>query len=246
VYSSSIIMSIRIGIYAQRDHIQEHLDQKANGDGRCFRGARGGGRYHLRSLISDEKRRGTITNLYRYSDLSVEAIAQQVDSDLAAVEGVVDDLAKEEALEVMLDQSMTRVEKVMSTVVIALDCSMTPKDAAALMAENAVGSAIVTKDGKPFGIVTQSDIVRWVGKWPKLVETKLADVASVPLIAVGRGTSVEEAARIMIENKIHKLPVVDGEKLLGIATITDLAVFLSPSRRPGLAQSVFRAISRGK
>jgi CBS domain-containing protein len=123
---------------------------------------------------------------------------------------------------------------------------MTPKDAAALMAENKVGSVIVTKHGKPFGIVTQSDIVRWVGKWPNLLETKLADVASVPLIAVGRGTSVEEAARIMIKNQIHKLPVVDGEELLGIATITDLAVFLSPSRRPGLAQSVFRAISRGK
>ena len=246
MYPLSIIMSICIKSHAWRDYIQEHLDQKANEYSCCFGGARGGGRCHLRSLISDEKRRGTITNLYRYSDLSVEAIAQQVDSDLAVVEGVVDDLAKEEALEVMLDQSMTRVEKVMSTIVIALDCSMTPKDAAALMAENKVGSVVVTKHGKPFGIVTQSDIVRWVGRWPKLLETRLANVASVPLIAVGRGTSVEEAARIMIKNQIHKLPVVDGEELLGIATITDLAVFLSPSRRPGLAQSVFRAISRGK
>jgi CBS domain-containing protein len=201
---------------------------------------------HLTSLILDDKKKSVVANLYRYSDLSVEAIAQQVGSDEKSVQKIVDNLTKKDALELMVDQSTTNIEKLMSPVVISLDCARTPREAAGLMAENEVGSVVVTKDDKPFGIVTQTDMVRWAGKWPRLLDAPLKDIASVPLITAARGTNVEEAAGIMIKNRIHKLPIVDEDKLLGIVTITDLAFFLSPSRRPGLALSVFRAITRGK
>jgi CBS domain-containing protein len=194
----------------------------------------------------DEKKKDTIRNLYRFSDLSVEAIAQQVDMKERDVQRIIDELTREDALEVMIEQSVTNIEKIMSPVVLSLDGSKTPREAASLMAEHEAGSVVATKDGKPFGIVTQSDIVRWAGKWPRLLDSRLEDVVSAPLITVGRGTSVEEAARVMISNQIHKLPVVEREKLVGIVTITDLVVFLSPSRRPGLALSVLQAITRGK
>jgi len=202
----------------------------------------------LKAVIADEResrKKSTIANLYRYSDLSVKAIAQQVDMEASKVRGIVDDLVKNDALEVLVDQSMARVEKIMTPDVISLDCSRTAREAAALMAEKEVGSVIVTKDGKPFGIVTHSDIVRWAGLRQKLLDATLEGSVSQPLITVGRGATVEEAANVMIQNQIHKLPVVNGDKLLGIVTITDLAVFLSPSRRPGLALSVLQAISRG-
>ena len=193
----------------------------------------------------DKGRKMTIMNLFRYSDLSPEVIADQVDMDVSVVQGIIDELTKQDALDVVIEQSTMNVEKIMSPVVISLDDSKTPRDAAALMAENEVGSAVVTRNKIPISIVTQSDIVRWTGKWPKLLDSKLEAVASRPLITVGRGTKVEDAAQVMIKNRIHKLPVVDGPKLLGIVTITDLAVFLSPSRRPGLALSVLQAVSRG-
>lgn len=202
----------------------------------------------MKAIIADEResrKKSTIANLYRYSDLSVKAIAQQVDMEASKVREIVDDLVKNDALEVLVDQSMARVEKIMTPAVISLDCSRTAREAAALMAEKEVGSVIVTKDGKPFGIVTHSDIVRWAGLRQKLLDATLEGSVSQPLITVGRGATVEEAANVMIQNQIHKLPVVDGDKLLGIVTITDLAVFLSPSRRPGLALSVLQAISRG-
>jgi CBS domain-containing protein len=191
------------------------------------------------------REKNAIANLYRYSDLSVEAIAQQVDMEADKVQEIIDDLVKNDALEVLVDQSMARVEKIMTPAVISLDCSKTARDAAALMAEKEIGSVIVTKDGKPFGIVTHSDIVRWAGLRQKLLDVKLEGSVSRPLITVGRGATVEEAAKVMVKNQIHKLPVVDGGRLLGIVTITDLAVFLSPSRRPGLALSVLQAITRG-
>jgi hypothetical protein len=50
----------------------------------------------------------------------------------------------------------------------------------------------------------------------------------------------------MIKNKIRKLPIVHGQRLVGIVTVTDLAVFLSPTKRPGLALSTLQAISRSR
>jgi CBS domain-containing protein len=201
-------------------------------------------------MTKDANKRDTISNLYRYSDLTVEAIAQQVDMETDAVQDILDTLIKKDALEVFIEQSATRIEKVMTPLVISLDYSKTPREAAALMAEKEVGSVVVlTKDDcRPFGIVTHSDIVRWAGLWPNLLDDKLENMASRPLITITKSSALEEAAETMIKHRIHKLPVVDDEtrdKLVGIVTITDLAVFLSPSRRPGLARSVLHAISRG-
>jgi predicted transcriptional regulator len=200
----------------------------------------------MKTMTVEEQKKKTITNLYKYSDLSVNAIAHQVDLEENVVQLVIDELTKDEALETLIELSTAKVEKIMSPMVVTIDSSKTPIEAAALMAENEIGSVIVTKEGEPFGIVTQSDIVRWVGKWPNLINSKLQDVVSAPLITVGRGTNVEEASEVMIGNRIHKLVVVDKKKLLGVVTITDLAVFLAPSRRPGLAFSVLQAIARGR
>lgn len=203
----------------------------------------------MRNMAEGERQsreKTAIANLYRYSDLSVDAIAQQVDMEADKVQEIIDDLVKNDALEVLVDQSMVRVEKIMTPAVFSLDCSKTAREAAALMAEKEIGSVIVTKDGKAFGIVTHSDIARWAGLRQKLLDVKLEGSVSQPLITVGRDATAEEAAKVMIKNQIHKLPVVDGDRLLGIVTITDLAVFLSPSRRPGLALSVLQAISRGR
>jgi CBS domain-containing protein len=202
----------------------------------------------LKSVVEEKlksREKNTIANLYRYSDLSIEAIARQVDMEVDKVQEIIDDLVRNDALELLVEQSMARVEKIMTPAVISLDCSKTPREAAASMAEKEIGSVIVTKNGKPFGIVTHSDIVRWLGLRQKLIDVPLEGSVSQPLITIGRGATVEEAAKVMIKNQIHRLPVVDGEKLLGIVTVTDLAVFLSPSRRPGLALSVLQAITRG-
>lgn len=194
----------------------------------------------------ESRKKSTIINLYRYSDLSVEAIAQQVDIDAREVRKIVDRLVKAEALEVLVDQSTTNVCKIMTSIVRTLDTSETVHEAAVLMSDNQIGSIIVTRDSKPFGIVTESDIVRWAALGKEFSAARLEDLASQPLVTAGCGISVEEAARIMLNNRIHRLPIVQDDKVLGIVTITDLAMFLSPSRRPGLALSVFQAMSRGR
>jgi len=115
-------------------------------------------------------------------------------------------------------------------------------DAAALMSEKKVGSVIVTKNGRPFGIVTERDLIRRYFR-----DTLLESLASRPLITAETTTTVDGAAEIMLKNEIRKLPIIDENNLIvGIVTVTDLATFLSPTRRPGLTLSILRAISRGR
>lgn len=86
-----------------------------------------------------------IKYFYRYSDYSIQAIAEHLSMPLGKVQKIVDELIKNDALEAFIEESTTRVEKIMSEDVISLDYSMSVVDAIALMAKNEVGSIVVTK-----------------------------------------------------------------------------------------------------
>jgi CBS domain-containing protein len=188
------------------------------------------------------RKKQTVTTLYRYSDLSIKNIATQVNMSPDEVQGIIDELAKSKALQSFVEKSSAKIEKIMSHNVASLDISKIAADAAALMSEKKVGSVIVTKNGKPYGIVTERDLIRRYFR-----DTLLESLASRPLITTETTTMVDKAAEIMLKNEIRKLPIIDENDLIaGIVTVTDLAKFLSPTRRPGLTLSILRAISRGR
>lgn len=200
------------------------------------------------TLISDlERRTNLIDTLYHHSDLSVKAISYQVDMNVKQVQKIIDRLRKSDALDILVEQSKTSVAKIMTRNVITLDYTKTVHDAAVLMAKKRVGCVVVTTNGKPYGIITERDIVKGIGGTDiSIKNATLEEFASRPLVYVEAQQSIEEIAEIMIKNKIRKLPVVQGEKLVGIVTVTDLAMFLSPTRRPGLAESILHAVSRDR
>jgi CBS domain-containing protein len=189
------------------------------------------------------RKKEAVTSLYRYSDLSIENIAQQVGMSTIKVQQITNELAKSEALQSFVEKSTTKIEKIMSHNVASLDISKTAAHAAALMSEKKVGSVIVTKNGRPFGIVTERDLIRRYYR-----DMLLESLASHPHITTEPTTTVEKAAEIMLKNKIRKLPIIDESNpiTIGIVTVSDLATFLSPTRRPGLTLSILRAISRGR
>jgi CBS domain-containing protein len=188
------------------------------------------------------RKKQVVTSLYRYSDLSIKNIAQQVNISPNEVQEITDELAKSEAFQSFVEKSTAKVEKIMSRNIASLDISKIAADAAALMSEKKVGSVIVTKNGRPFGIVTERDLIRRYFR-----DTLLESLASRPLITAGPTTTVDKAAEIMLKNEIRKLPIIGENNLItGIVTVTDLATFLSPTRRPGLTLSILRAISRGR
>ena len=83
----------------------------------------------------------------------------------------------------------------------------------------------VVHEGRVIGILTERDLREHGGY---LKSTKVDAAMKAPVITVDSKASVEEAARLMLANKIGGLPVVDGGKLIGIVTSSDmLRAFLS-------------------
>lgn len=92
----------------------------------------------------------------------------------------------------------------------------------AMLAKN-IGSLIVCDGDKPVGIVTETDIVRKVvatGVSSKLVS--VGDIMSKKLITVDAGSEIREASRIMKKHGIKRLPVLSGERVVGMLSSTDL------------------------
>ncbi|MDE1770266.1 MAG: CBS domain-containing protein [Thaumarchaeota archaeon] len=194
-----------------------------------------------------ERKKNLIDTLYHHSDLSVESISYQADMNIKQVQGIIDKIKKNEALDVLVSHSNTPIEKIMTRIVVSLDASKTVYDASKLMTKNRVGSLVVTSKGKPIGIITKGDIVKGVSKLDVSFKAiSLGEFATRPLIYASSRQTVEEVSELMIKNKIRKLPVMHQGKVVGIVTATDLAMFLSPTRRPGLTESILHVITREK
>lgn len=97
-------------------------------------------------------------------------------------------------------------------------------EAIQLMYKFDIGSIIVIQRAKPVGIITDRDVIRNIAMSQlDPVNLKAKDLMSTPLISIEENASIEEAVQIMIRRKIKRLPVVKGEKLTGIITVTDIA-----------------------
>ena len=112
------------------------------------------------------------------------------------------------------------VKEVMRTDVITIDIEDSIENAAKLMKKHKIGSLIVTGAKKIKGIITVEDIV-----YKHIAEkrgNKVNEIMSENLVTIDPTKSIEEASSIMVENKIKKLPVMEGEKLVGIVTASDI------------------------
>ncbi len=97
--------------------------------------------------------------------------------------------------------------------------------AASRMVKKDVSCLIISRDDKAFGVISERDILRKViavGKDPGKV--RVADVISIALVAVTINTSIGEAAKKMIDNKVKRLVVVDENRsLIGLVTMRTLS-----------------------
>ncbi|MEI6154897.1 MAG: CBS domain-containing protein [Deltaproteobacteria bacterium] len=93
-----------------------------------------------------------------------------------------------------------------------------------LMSEKGVGALMVINDkGKVEGILTERDYARKVflkGRSSK--ETYVKEIMTSELFAVNPASSVEECMALMTEKRIRHLPVMDGDKLVGMISIGDV------------------------
>lgn len=101
----------------------------------------------------------------------------------------------------------------------------TVADAAALIASSPAGAVIVTSGGRPTGIFTRGDVARAVaeGRGRPLAEIPLAEVTAGRLITAAPGDPVGEALDLMLRAQIARLPIREGDRILAVLTLRELA-----------------------
>lgn len=119
------------------------------------------------------------------------------------------------------------VKEIMTTNVKTIRPEDTVKQLAEKMKENSIGSLVVVSgSGEVVGIATERDIIEDIvltGRNPD--EIKVQDIMTKDLITINPSNTLEEAADVMVNHKIKKLPVIDGGRLVGIVTATDLIAY---------------------
>jgi CBS domain-containing protein len=97
-------------------------------------------------------------------------------------------------------------------------------EVAVKMKEMNVGAIPILDQDKLVGMITDRDIVvRGVAeKHPG--STKVEDIMSNNLITISPDATTKEAAQLMSEHQIRRLPVVEGDKLVGIVSLGDFAI----------------------
>ena len=121
-----------------------------------------------------------------------------------------------------------KIEEVMSKEIIVGYVPGTIKDALRILAKhNVSGMPVLKKDTKQVvGVVTRSDIFK------KADEEQLALIMTSNPYTVGKDQEVSDAAKLLYENKIHGLPVVDKRKnIVGIISPTDILRVLSEKKK---------------
>ena len=119
-----------------------------------------------------------------------------------------------------------KVGDVMVKEVVTIDENFSVKEAADVMNKFEIGCLIGVRRGKAMGILTERDVLKRVvaiGKDASKVKVK--DVMTSPLVVAEPGMDLAEAVKLMFQMKIKKLPVVDGKRLVGLVSLTDIARF---------------------
>ena len=96
-------------------------------------------------------------------------------------------------------------------------------EAAKAMKEADAGAIVVQDNGSPTGIVTDRDIAIRAVAEGRDASTPVSEVATTDVAALSADDSIDDAVKIMREKDIRRLPVVDGDKTVGIVSLGDLA-----------------------
>lgn len=118
----------------------------------------------------------------------------------------------------------TLVKELMASDPVCVEPSSNVQQAARKMRDQDIGNVIVTHDGEVLGIVTDRDIaVRAVAEGADPASLSISDICSSSVTTVSPDTDASEAAQIMREKAIRRLPVVENGRAVGIISIGDLA-----------------------
>ena len=122
---------------------------------------------------------------------------------------------------------MAYVRDIMNKHVVTISKNNSCLEAAKLLQEKDISFLVVTEGENPIGIISEADYVRkLVVNDQRASELKVSDIMSNKFRWVEPTTTIEDAVQKMLNNKIRRLVVLEGQKLAGVITQTDLAAHL--------------------
>ena len=125
------------------------------------------------------------------------------------------------------EKSSISINNFMTRKIKSIQANVSITEAAKTMYENHIPSILVKEDEKIVGLVSHVDISIALAVYGKKPESKIRDIMSSPVVSVKSSHSILDAIELMLERKIHELPVIDNEKIQGIISASDLMVLLS-------------------
>jgi CBS domain-containing protein len=114
------------------------------------------------------------------------------------------------------------IEDVMNTRIFDIPYEESIFEAVRTLHEKRVGSVIVIKDKKPYGIFTERDVLTKVISNGVQLSEKVGEACSTPLITAQHGIRANEAANIMSINTLKRLPLIQDGNVTSIVTARDL------------------------
>jgi len=116
-----------------------------------------------------------------------------------------------------------KVKNAMTKKVLVTKPDISVREAAKIMTKYRVGSLVVVENNELAGIVTELDMIWKVVAGDLDPNTTLVkDIMTKKVKTIDADKTLEEAAEIMVNSQIKKLPVIENKKLVGILTATDL------------------------
>jgi CBS domain-containing protein len=116
------------------------------------------------------------------------------------------------------------------------------QNAARIMRDEDTGAVPVVENGRPIGIVTDRDIVVRAVADGGQASRPVRDIVTGAIVAATPDMSTREAAQLMSEHQVRRLPVVENDRLVGIVSLGDLAVKEAKDSRTG---DTLQSISEG-
>jgi CBS domain-containing protein len=117
-----------------------------------------------------------------------------------------------------------KIENLMVRRVIKMPADASAYEGVKLLNKNKIGCLVVVDNSQIVGILTKRDLLeRVLEKCMNPEETKISEIMTRHVVVGKPDMELSEATRRMFENKVKKLPIIDGNRLVGIVTLTDIA-----------------------
>jgi len=149
-----------------------------------------------------------------------------------------------------------KVRDIMQTDVLVVGADTTVRELADILAQNKIsGVPVVDAERRVIGMVSEADVIvqdaelhfpyyiplldsviylqsinKFEQRLKKMFGTKVADIMSREVFEISPEASVHDAATVMADHKVNRLPVTEGRRLLGIVTRGDIVRAIAESK----------------